>query len=121
IGAYLSSGVSPEKLGRKIKRIKRINFPEPKLKDGYLIGEIIKFDRFGNGITNLENLPPFEYVQVKRYRIKKVCRSFMEGKENRPNLIKGSFGFYEVFTPKASAKEMFNLKIGDKVKVKLKK
>jgi len=119
--AYLSRGIEPEKFGKVIKDYKKIDFPEPYLENGYLVGEIIKFDKFGNGITNLKDLPDFEEITIKDYRIKKICRNFLEGEEDKPNLIKGSFGFYEVFLPEKSAKEHLNLRLGEKIRIKLKR
>jgi len=61
-----------------------------------MIGQIIKFDRFGNGITNLESIPDFEEILFRGFSIKKICRNFLEGDKDRPNIIKGSFGFYDL-------------------------
>jgi len=121
VAAYITRGVRPEELGKKIDKIKEIDIPAPYTNDGYMIGQIIKFDRFGNGITNIEDIPPFEYITVKNYRIERICRNFLEGVKNSLNIIKGSFGYYEVFVPEGSAKDIFGLKVGDKVKIKLKR
>ncbi|WP_457638818.1 SAM hydrolase/SAM-dependent halogenase family protein [Persephonella sp.] len=120
VGGYISKGVPLENLGTNIDSIVKIEIPRPVEKDEYLVGQIIKFDRFGNGITNLQQIPPFEEIYVNNYKIRKICRNFLEGEKGQLNLVKGSFGFYEIFVPMGSAEEMFGLKKGDKVKIKLK-
>ncbi|SNZ11628.1 hypothetical protein SAMN06265182_2097 [Persephonella hydrogeniphila] len=121
VAAYLSKGINIEEFGTVIEDYKKIDFPEPYFESGYLIGEIIKFDKFGNGITNLQDIPDFEEIIIKNYRVNKICRNFLEGEEDKPNLIKGSFGFYEIFLPKKSAEEHLNLKLHEKIKIKLKR
>ncbi len=118
--AYLSKGVEIHQLGKKLNQIKKLNIPQPLKTDKEIVGQIIKFDRFGNGITNLTDIPenPKE-ITVNGYKIQKVCKAFLEGEKDKLNLIKGSFGFYELFVPMDSAKDRFNLKTGEKVIVKL--
>jgi len=116
--AHISKGFPIEKIGRELKSIQKINFPTPKEENGYIIGEIIKFDKFGNAITNLDKLPEFKYIEVKGYKIYRISKSFLDGEKDKPNIIKGSFGFYEIFTPLGSAKDKFNLEIGEKIKVR---
>ena len=121
VAAYISKGIPVENFGTEIKNIKKLDFPEP-FEDGvYVIGKIIKFDKFGNGITNIEKLPDFEYIEIRGEKIKKVCKSFLEGEKNSLNIIKGSFGFYEIFVPVDSAKDKFGLKLGEKIKVRRRK
>ena len=71
VAAYLSKGIDPLKLGKRVKRIKEIDFPVPTFfekrvetrtnkfvhatptKRGVLKGEVIYIDAFGNLITNI--------------------------------------------------------------------
>ncbi len=116
IAAYISKGIPVRSFGKPLKSIKQINIPEVKKEGNIFVGEIIKFDRFGNGITNIEKIPEnIKSVFVEKYPVSKICKNFQEGKKGELNLIKGSFGFYEVFTPEESAKDLFHLKKGDRV------
>lgn len=120
VAAYLSKGIPVEEFGQPIKNINQIDFPYPYKEDNKITGQIIKFDKFGNAITNIEYIPEdFKEIKVKNYKIQKICRNFQEGEKNKPNLIKGSFGFYEIFVPEGSAKDILELTIGDKVEVYL--
>lgn len=80
-------------------------------------GRVIKFDRFGNAITNIDKLPNRFKVVFRGYEISEVCSNFMEGKKNRPNLIFGSFGYYELFIPQASLKDFLGIEVGEPVEV----
>lgn len=114
--AYLSLGIPITDFGKELKDYVKIKFPEVKKDKNVLIGEIIKFDKFGNAITNIEELPKkIKKMYVKNIPIEKICRSFQEGIKGKLNLIKGSFGFYEIFVPENSAKDLYKLKKGDKV------
>ncbi len=117
--AYLSRGIPMENFGKELpkKDLIKINFPEPKVQNGKIIGEILRFDKFGNALTNLDKLPKRFKAKIKNYEIKKVCKNFLEGDKNNPNLIKGSFGFYEIFVPLENAKERFSLRKGDKIEI----
>ncbi len=114
--AYLSLGIPVTDFGKELDDYKKIDFPKVKKEKNMLIGEIIKFDKFGNGITNIEELPKnIRKIYVRDIPVEKICKNFQEGIKGKLNLIKGSFGFYEIFTPEGSAKDLFNLKLGDKV------
>ncbi len=118
--AYISKGVNLSELGEMLNDYMKLNFPEVRRENGYVVGKIVMFDKFGNGITNISSLPEkFEEITVKNLKIKKICRNFLEGEEDSLNLIKGSFGFYEIFTPQESAKEKFSLNVGDEIKIKV--
>ncbi len=118
VAAYLSKGIPVEEFGQEIKNINQIDFPWPQKRDNQIIGQIIKFDKFGNAITNLEYIPEsFKEIRLKDYKITKICQNFQEGEKNKPNLIKGSFGFYEIFLPEGNAKEILKLNKGDTIEI----
>ena len=119
VSAHLSNNLPLELIGNKLKDYQRFDFPKPKIENGYIIGEILKFDRFGNGITNIEELPEFEYIKVGDYKIYKTVETFLKGDKNKLNITKGSFGFYEIFTPLDSAKDRFRLKLKEKIIIKV--
>ncbi|MDQ7055818.1 MAG: SAM-dependent chlorinase/fluorinase [Persephonella sp.] len=69
--AYISKGVKLSQLGDMLRDYKRIKIPEVREDDGYVVGEIIMFDKFGNGITNISSLPEeFKDITVKNFKIK---------------------------------------------------
>ncbi|MBI2560060.1 MAG: SAM-dependent chlorinase/fluorinase [Planctomycetes bacterium] len=90
VAAYLSKGVNPLNLGKKLTKIKEIELPAPTFfekeadartnkfvhatpaKRGVVKGEVIYIDAFGNLITNLKQdiFPPPLFPPPKRGRIK---------------------------------------------------
>lgn len=115
VSAYLTRGIPLEKFGTEKPSFRKLNLPRQKVIDNRIYGQIIKFDKFGNAITNIESIPSFKDGIINDIKIKKVTNSFLEGEKDSLNLIKGSFGFYEIFIPLGSAKERYNLKKGDRV------
>ena len=118
VSAYISKSVPVEEFGTPLKNIKKINFPKAKYKKDIIEGKIIKFDKFGNAITNIEVVNSFKEGYVSDKKIEGIIKSFIDGEEGKLYLIKGSFGYYELSTPLSSAKDKFNLKKGDKVIIK---
>lgn len=76
-------------------------------------GKLIYFDRYGNAITNV---PCARYSKaVFRGEEIKVVRHFLAGERGRLNSLCGSFDYMELFVPLASARELFNLELGERV------
>lgn len=115
VSAYLSAGIDISEFGEEINEYKKLEVPKARYKDGKIEGQILFFDKFGNAVTNIERITNFKKGFVKDIPIKKLINAFLEGEKEGLNLIKGSFGFYEIVVPLDSAKEKFNLKAGDKV------
>ena len=114
VGAYLKKGIKPEEIGKEINYEFKLNFPEPVRGDGFVEGEILYFDRFGNAITNVKCSNYAEGV-FRNKRIK-VVNHFLEGTPGEINAVCGSFGLMELFVPVDNAREKFNLKVGERVK-----
>src|SRR6187549_305980 len=51
---FLARGVSLASMGRAIKDFHRIDLPRPSFSGEELIGEVVRVDRFGNLITNID-------------------------------------------------------------------
>lgn len=109
--AYISKGVPLKEFGRELGYELKLNFPEVRKEGSVLRGEIIHFDRFGNAITNI---PCGKYSHGEfRGESLKVVPFFQAGERGKLNLICGSFGFMEIFTPMGSAKDKFNIELGE--------
>jgi S-adenosylmethionine hydrolase len=117
VSAYLSMGVDIKEFGSSVESYKQLTIPKPKVSQNKIEGQILFFDKFGNGITNIKNIKKFKKGKVRDIPIKNIINAFLEGEKDNLYLIKGSFGFYEVVVPLDSAKDKFNLKVGDKVEI----
>ncbi|MFH2132890.1 MAG: SAM hydroxide adenosyltransferase, partial [bacterium] len=96
---------------------------EPVVQDDTLVGEIILFDRFGNGLTNiprdalagLGNRPVSAEVRGVVFEIRDHYRA---GAGLDALALVNSDGGLELSVFSGSARERFGLKIGDPVTVK---
>lgn len=122
--AHLSKGFNYKGLGKRVSKVKEIDLPKPiRSTGGVLKGEIIYVDGFGNLITNINkeiikrlreksgNL----VIGVGRKKINKISNSYTEVGENEVLAIFGSSGYLEISVNKGSARDVLNLKKGDKL------
>jgi S-adenosylmethionine hydrolase len=121
VAAYLSLGIEPSAVGRKLEEIKRLSLPSPSCEERRIIGEIISFDHFGNAITNISE----EFLRGKKALKIKVGEKIIEGLSSSyaekppltPLAILGSGGFLEISINLGSARSELKLKKGDEVEV----
>lgn len=53
VAAHLSTGMAPAEIGPTLTEMVRLDVPEPRTTPEGVVGELLYFDRFGNGITNI--------------------------------------------------------------------
>ncbi len=53
VAAHLSAGMAPADIGPMQGEMERLHVPEPRMTPEGVVGELLYFDRFGNGITNI--------------------------------------------------------------------
>jgi len=113
--AYLSRGVPLEEFGRPFDYKEVFDFPEPVVEGRKVRGQIIYFDRFGNGVTNI----PCGSYSLGEFRGEglEIVTHFLAGQEGKLSLVCGSFGFLELFIFMGNARERFNLKLSEEVVV----
>lgn len=122
--AHLSKGFSYKDLGKRASKIKEIDLPKPiRSPRGVLKGEIIYVDGFGNLITNInrdmidrlreksENL----VIVVGRRKLNKISNSYADVGVGDVVAILGSSGYLEISVNHGSARDVLNLKKGDKL------
>ncbi|MCS6875762.1 MAG: SAM-dependent chlorinase/fluorinase [Aquificaceae bacterium] len=115
VSAYLSKGVKLEELGSQIEYQFTLHWEEPRKEQSWLVGKVVYFDRYGNCITNL---PCGNYSRgTFRNRELKIVSYFLQGSEQEPALICGSFGLMELFLPKYNARERLRVSLGEEVRV----
>ncbi len=109
--AKLSKGVSPDKLGRRIEKYIKFEFPELRFSGKEIFGEIMYIDKFGNLITNIPvNLRVEKFIFDRREI--GIRESYGEAESNEVFGIKGSGGFYEISANQDSAKKILSARIG---------
>ena len=121
--AYLAAGVPMERLGPPVTDPTRLTLPGCHLEGGWLVGEVLGADRFGNLVTSipaarLETLPgQGAAVAEVSGRVLRVVGSYDEGDEGLPAAIVGSTGRLEVFVKAGSARDVLAAGRGTAVRV----
>jgi S-adenosyl-L-methionine hydrolase (adenosine-forming) len=109
--AALAEGKSAPDLGRLLPsdELVRLDYRPPQYRGGEASGSVIRIDRFGNIVTDLEaeRLPPPAECEavIGLSTISDSAESYLEGPEGRPFLIIGSRGTFEISVCGASAAE----------------
>jgi S-adenosyl-L-methionine hydrolase (adenosine-forming) len=103
VAAHLESGVSCSTFGAIIQRAVHLESAKPEqLSHNLWRGNVLKIDRFGNIITNF-CFESFPFLATRSFQMRifqdvvsRYCTSYNSDQSDRPFLIKGSSGFYEV-------------------------
>ena len=114
----IASGAPLEEAGRKIEALVPFQFPEPVSEDCYIRGEVIYFDRFGNGLTNFkpEHFQDSTLVGLRAAdTLFPVAKTFGEVDEGDPVSYWGSSGFLEVAIRNGDAKANYKLQVGSRI------
>ena len=122
VAAHLSKGIDPTTVGPLLAEPICLDGLKPVLKDDMLVGEIVRFDRFGNGITNIhhEDFRGFagrsEYsVEIGDLSFYHFSRSYSESEFT---LIMGSSGYLEFGLYKGSIRKRKGFAKGTHVAVR---
>lgn len=126
VSAHLARGTAPKRFGNVIKNTIRQDFsPVLQQKSGNWGASILKIDRFGNVITNLES-EKFSHVSTGRFRIqigRRIVNTFHHAyAEARPGqifVVFGSSGFIELSANQADAAKMLGVKAGFPITLRL--
>ena len=116
--AEISNGRHIEDAGGKLNALVEFVFPSPATVDGRTQGEIIYFDRFGNGLTNFEpeHLSESNLLGLRAAdTLFPLASTFGEVDEGDPVSYWGSSGFLEVAVRNGDAKQEYLLKTGARI------
>lgn len=134
VAAHISKGTDIRALGPKLDKndVTRLAISKPYIsKEDELVGAIVAVDRFGNCVTNidesdLENLDPTDQdkrleIFIGGQRIDGLSQGYFNVEPQNPLAVMGSFGYLEIALNCGSAKNHFKVKIGDAIRVALKR
>ncbi len=118
----LAAGMPVEQLGVRQIQYQCIEIPQPHFSAGTLIGEILHFDHFGNGITNirLDKLRAFAETPFSIRCVSvtyALADHYAEGQSGQAIAIINSDGLLELCCFGKSAQECFGLRRGELVMV----
>jgi S-adenosyl-L-methionine hydrolase (adenosine-forming) len=120
--AYLASGVQVSMFGSVVQELVQLPGLYPVIEENVLKGEIVRFDHFGNAITNISEVIIQDFVQARPFTItlrdqsfQTIHRSYFE---NETTCLIGSAGYLEFGYFKGNLKERLDLRKGDRVTVR---
>jgi hypothetical protein len=121
--AYLASGVQLSMFGSVLRNPVMLQDIYPVIEKNVLKGEVVRFDRFGNAITNISGAIIQDFVQGRPFSItlrddsfQTIHRSYYE---NETTCLIGSAGYLEFGYFKGNLKERLDLRKGDQVIVRV--
>jgi S-adenosylmethionine hydrolase len=121
VAAHLAKGLAVEKLGRPFDAFERGMVRRPLRLEGRFAGEIVAFDGYGNGISNIPGAwlegARVARVQTRGMTFKALSRSYLDVPAGEPLALIGSADVLELSVNRGSAKERLGLELGDEVTV----
>jgi S-adenosylmethionine hydrolase len=127
VAAWLSKGISCEEFGPKATSYKKFAAEKPQIKRDEIIGHILYRDKFGNLITNIpegmlkllqkETGKKTLGLSVKDRKIAAFEQNYSSVKKGDLLFLVGSVGLIEIAAKESSAAQKLKIKIGDKVRI----
>ena len=122
--AWLAKGLDCSTLGRPVAQVHQLDLPVATVSDGLLAGEVVRVDRFGNLVSNVERRQFEAYRQESAIRIEagghevgRVVNTYAEIEPDAVAALFGSTEHLEIALNGASAAERLGLKRGATVRI----
>jgi len=121
--AWLAKGIELAALGRPAGALHRLELPEPSVEGDQIVGQVLRVDRFGNLITNIDRRTfdklaggPLE-VRIGSHRVSKVVSTYADADAGEICAVFGSTDHLEIAASGGSAATALNLGRGALVTV----
>jgi S-adenosylmethionine hydrolase len=121
--AWLAKGIELTALGRPAGALQRLDLPEPTVEGDQIVGQVLRADRFGNLITNIDRRTfdklaagPLE-VRIGSHRVSKVVSTYADVDPGEICALFGSTDHLEIAASGVSAAITLNLGRGAPVTV----
>jgi len=121
VAAHLSRGVPPKNFGPALTQFLRLPWPNPRIRDDRIEGQVIYVDRFGNAITNIESASiresstPSACIFLGGRRFCRVGSFYQTVPQGKPIAVIGSSGFLEISVNSGNAAQELRLEVGTAV------
>jgi S-adenosyl-L-methionine hydrolase (adenosine-forming) len=119
VAAHLARGVPLESVGPRVHDFMTKSVPEPTVVGDKIIGTVLRIDKFGNVITNLQRThlhDPFT-IRIAGRPVTRLCSSFSEGDRGELFAVEGSTGYIELALNQESAADRLNVQRGAEIEV----
>jgi S-adenosyl-L-methionine hydrolase (adenosine-forming) len=124
--AWLASGIELTALGAPVSNWTMLDIPVPRAHDGQLAGVVLRVDRFGNLVTNIDRRTFGEFAQDRRieidaagHPIAKIVATYADAENGSACALFGSSDRLEIAVPGGSAAEHLRLTRGAPVSVRV--
>ncbi len=121
--AWLAKGIDLTALGRTAGAIHRLDIPRPTIEEDRIDGEVLRVDRFGNLITNVDRRTfeklahgPLE-IRIGEHQVSRVVSTYADASAGEICALFGSTDHLEVAANGANAAEALDLRRGAPVHV----
>lgn len=122
--AWLAKGIQLSALGRPVADIHRLDVPVPDVSAESITGVVLRVDRFGNLVTNVDRKSAERFVQghpvvivAGSHRIERLVATYAELPAQGVGALFGSTDHLELAAPSASAAERLGLGRGTAVTI----
>jgi S-adenosyl-L-methionine hydrolase (adenosine-forming) len=121
--AWLAKGVQLSALGRSITDVHRLDIPLPEETPGTVRGEVLRVDRFGNLVTNIDRKSVERLgqggltIDAAGHRVERLVATYAELAADAVGALFGSTDHLELAAPSSSAAERLGLGRGATVTV----
>jgi S-adenosylmethionine hydrolase len=124
--AWLAKGVHLTALGRPVTDYQRLDLPRPAQTDGALQGVVVRVDRFGNIVTNLDRRSCERltdgvgslHLSVGGQSIARIVSTYADIPPGEVGALFGSTDHLECAAQSASAAERLGVRVGDAVELR---
>lgn len=121
--AWLAKGILLPALGRQVSDYQLLALPRPKVDGAVLHGAVVRLDRFGNVVTNIDRKTCEKFgqgpvqVTIAGRTIAKIVSTYSEIAAGELGALFGSTDHLEFAAHAASAAEVLGVRVGDPVVV----
>lgn len=124
--AWLAKGIQLPALGRPVTDYVQVTLAQAELADGTIQGEVVRIDRFGNVVTNVERRlcerlspagEPLE-IEIGGRPVDRLVSTFAEIGDGEVGALFGSTDHLECASQSASAAEVLQVAVGATVQVR---
>ena len=124
--AWLAKGTQLQGLGRLVTDYQLLDLPRPRLEDGVLRGSVVRVDRFGNVVTNLDRRSCERLADgtrglqltVRGQSIARLVSTYSDIAPGEIGALFGSTDHLECAAHAASAAEQLGVAVGDPVELR---
>jgi S-adenosylmethionine hydrolase len=125
--AWLAKGVDLSTLGRPAGLIQQLAIPSPHITENVLAGEVLRVDRFGNLVTNIDRKLFEKFIHsngieiaAATHRVGRVVATYSEAAGDEVCALFGSSDHLEIAVNAGSASDRLNLSRGAPVTIRRK-